>query len=359
MKLLSITAENFSSYGMESLKLSNIGLSLVYGATGSGKSTLQDMVCWALFGKTSKGGTVDEVKSWSTDKTTFVLLSIEHNNQKFKVLRTRGKHKDNDLIILENSNEIRGKDINETQKLLEDRVGFDFYLYSSSAYFHEFSPTNNFFISKAKERREVFETIADLSLPTLIVEKAIQKRKEIKEVLEKKKLNLQKIEGQSMQLQLSHKSLKEAFNKWENEREIILIALKEKAETFNDDNILLEFKLIEELNSLKKILITDDYFVEKINNIKNNSKCKTCGGINKALLNDISNLEYDRLGNAKNLDKSVHLYEKLKNIKNSINKYEIEYKNKKEEANPFIEQLKLVNNDIYIILHNKTDLRIT
>src|SRR5258706_14383017 len=98
MKLLKIHAENFGSYESLELDFQEMGLALLQGPTGAGKSTVMDMVFWAMFGQTAKGGNVDEVRSWKAiDSITKVILTIEVPNAKLSITRIRGKSSQNDL----------------------------------------------------------------------------------------------------------------------------------------------------------------------------------------------------------------------------------------------------------------------
>jgi DNA repair exonuclease SbcCD ATPase subunit len=71
MRILSCQAQNFGSYKELNLDLADIGLSLVYGRTGSGKSTLPDVVAWTLFGTTAKDGAADDVRSWQAGSEAY------------------------------------------------------------------------------------------------------------------------------------------------------------------------------------------------------------------------------------------------------------------------------------------------
>ncbi len=174
MKVISCRIENFASYELLEFNFDDTGLILINGPTGSGKSTLCDVIPWALFGKTAKGGTVDEILSWPGDKVTYVNIIIEINGQRTLIKRTRGpKAKDNDLFYMSGFDmpHIRGKDINDTQKRVNELLGITADLYLSGAYFHEFNQTAQFFTTTAKNRRAICEQLVDLSLPKSLQEK--------------------------------------------------------------------------------------------------------------------------------------------------------------------------------------------
>jgi DNA repair exonuclease SbcCD ATPase subunit len=162
MKILSASVQNFASYKSLEFDFQNQGLTLIQGPTGSGKSTLCDVIPWILFGKTAKGGTVDEVLSWPGDEVTKGTLWL----QNVTIQRTRGpKAKDNDLSFWPNDGVVtRGKDIPDTQKLINSLLQVDYDLYLAGAYYHEFSQTAQFFTTTAKNRRTICEQLVDLSL---------------------------------------------------------------------------------------------------------------------------------------------------------------------------------------------------
>lgn len=183
MLIKSARVENFASYKELDIDFSDKGLMLIHGNTGSGKSTICDIVPWILFGRTAKGGNADEILSWPGDKITKASINIETNNIQTQIVRTRGaKPKDNDLYYIDSDHfcNVRGKDLNDTQKLINQRLGIDYELYLSGAYFHEFSQTAQFFITTAKNRRSILEQLVDLSLAKTLQTNLSEAKKAIK-----------------------------------------------------------------------------------------------------------------------------------------------------------------------------------
>lgn len=223
MRLLKCQVQNFGSYESLEFDFDSQGLALVQGATGSGKSTLFDIPTWALFGITAKNGTVDEVRSWSApDSPTKVVLRVETPDlNTIEVTRVRGTTGQNDLFWYEDEGTPpkRGKDLAETQKLLNQRLGVDDELYLSSAYFCEFSPTYGFFSANAKGRRGLFEKVADLSLPVRLAERTAKVKKDLtKQVAETgKKVAAAQASAQSDYE--SYQSSGEYFNSWAESHE--------------------------------------------------------------------------------------------------------------------------------------------
>lgn len=167
MRVISCSVDNFASYKKLDFNLIDQGLSLVQGPTGAGKSTLCDILPWVAFGKTSKGGPVDEVRSWAPVGNTVGRVCISTDKGFLNITRIRGSTKDNDLYFYYDLGSTqRGKDLNDTQKLINNLLGVDYDLYLAGAYFHEFSQTAQFFTTTAKNRRAICEQLVDLSLAT-------------------------------------------------------------------------------------------------------------------------------------------------------------------------------------------------
>lgn len=196
MKLGKCQVENFSSYSSLEFDFADLSLSLVYGATGAGKSTLCDIAIWALYGITAKNGSADDVRSWTnTESPTKVVLDVTlANGSTITVVRTRGRSNQNDLYWIDESGGYqRGKDMKDTQAFLTGVLGQDGESYLSTAYYSDSSPSGAFFMANAKARRELFERIADLSFPKRLAEKSLESKKssskEVEE-LEKRKSHL-------------------------------------------------------------------------------------------------------------------------------------------------------------------------
>ena len=170
MRVKSVHLESFGSYKTLDLTFGK-GLTLIQGPNGAGKSTVFDAVPWILFGRTAKNGKADEVKSWFGG-TTHGTANIE-SSPGITVYRSRGP---NDLVIDEAG---RGKDILDTQRRIDERLGVTWDIYQRGAYYHEFSDTAQFFTATAKSRRDLCESIANLSLALKIQDKATDRAKDI------------------------------------------------------------------------------------------------------------------------------------------------------------------------------------
>lgn len=319
MKLLKAEIYNFASYDHLEFNFDDLGLSLISGSTGSGKSTLFDIATWVLFGQTAKDGSVDDVRSWNNkEDSTTGTLQIKVHNDTIVISRIRGKPGQNDLFWTESNGNIkRGKDISDTQKLLSERMGIDSDTYFTSAYYCEFSPTASFFVSKIKDQREVFEKVANLELPIKLLESVVKEKKEAKSILEQDKNDLNSAVSK---LEITRDLLKRTsidFTQWQVNQDLQVSLLQFKKQNFDQDKIRdieqarLKLNNWEETKDfqLNSLLEKKEKLLESVKPrefFDNASTCPTCG-----------NISFDLVQQQRDNDR---LIQAIKNTENDINR---------------------------------------
>lgn len=285
MKILSFSISNFGSYRKLSFDVADNGLCLIYGPTGSGKSTFQDAPCWVLYGVTAKDGSVDEIKSWQGTGATKGIVELELENGAITVVRTRGTSHQNDLYFTEiNDKIVRGKDITETQVLLEKRIGVKKDVYIAGCYFHEFSSSGSFFTDKAKDRRALFERIASLELMKTITDNAVIKIKELKKSYEFEEIKLSNAKSRASVLKNELNSTSINAKQWNSMQVAKIVEYTRKykefdriksakiadltalAEKHDAEQIEMRLAAVEKMQILKKQLAVSSI-----------AKCVTCG----------------------------------------------------------------------------------
>lgn len=234
MRVLSCTLINFASYERLDFNFENSGLCLIAGPTGAGKSTLCDAIPWVLFGRTAKDGTVDEVRSWNAKGSTVGIITVETpGGTECTVYRSRGP---NDLYFTINGIEPRrGKDLADTQRLINQAVGISVEAYLASAYFHEFSPTAQFFSAPAKAKRALLEQVVDLGLNKSIQEGVAASKKATKADLD---TLLTEINSTATKLRYINSSIdqsKERWFQWEISQEAKIAAAQTARASFEQD----------------------------------------------------------------------------------------------------------------------------
>ena len=300
MKFLQLQLSNFGSYNHLELTFDNQGLVLIQGQTGSGKSTVMDAPVWILYGSTAKQGNADDVRNWtSLDKVTRGTLDLlTPDGVEISVIRERGGPGKNDLYWIENDTLMRGKDLNETQHILNERLGISEDLYTAGAYYNEFSPVGSFFTAPAKDRRALLEKLADLSLATKLLERTTHVRRDLKKTLLETSTVTERLGGKLEQLNQSKVNCEADSKRWdqnqkntiedlqarhkffEKEKASKIEALETKSEAWNAKNDVNITRLTKEINRLDKILTDSPP-----------EACETCGQANESTLNVIIKLD--------------------------------------------------------------------
>lgn len=290
MKLLSCSVDNFGSYDYFEIDFNNCGLTLLHGKTGSGKSTIPDVPCWILYGKTAKDGAVDDVRSWTIDnESTKGTISVElTNGETINVTRIRGKANDNDLFWFESgeaeSTPCRGKDVTETQKLLEKRIGISFETYIAGSYYHEFTPVGLFFSASAKQRRQVFEGLASMVTATALAEKSSLGKKGLKASIQYLQSEHDKLEGTIKHIAENIKIFEEKAKTFEKDKKEKIEILENKDQEWLKRHSQYLDEMLNELDNLNKEIVLKDHYdgqlielQDRIHNIKQ-QKCPACNG---------------------------------------------------------------------------------
>lgn len=265
MKILHCEVQNFASYKNLEFDFENQGLCLISGPTGSGKSTLCDVVVWILFGRTAKGGAVDEIRSWTNEGPTQGILFLQlADNTRLTITRIRGTSKENDLRFTRGvETHQRGKDNSDTQKMINNILGFDYDLYMSGAYFHEFSTTASFFTTTAKVRRQITEQLVDLSLAKRLVDRAGEYKKEVKAELAKIQNELNVAEGILKSVDASIKSDKNLGSEWASNKERQYIEIQKKRDDYKSYHVKQLSKVLKEHKKRQEELETELLNLEK------------------------------------------------------------------------------------------------
>jgi DNA repair exonuclease SbcCD ATPase subunit len=246
MRLISVNLRNFASYKEMAFDFTSQGLTLISGATGSGKSTLCDAIPWILFGVTAKGGKVDEILSWPGDEITIGTIHLLTCRGNIWITRVRGKAKDNDLYYINNlsaaekdlvdyDTKLRGKDLNDTQKLINNLLGMDAELFLAGAYYHEFSQTAQFFTTTAKNRRTICEQLVDLSLATKLQAQTKDKEKELNKELQILNQSMALLDAEITQLKRLQEAEKTKATKWEESHRLTIAMTKERYNLFEQN----------------------------------------------------------------------------------------------------------------------------
>lgn len=292
MKIIHLLAYNFCSYKELSFDFEDLGLAAILGETGSGKSTILDAVAWGLFGITSKDTAADDVRAWGSDELTQTSIVVETPAGSIRVVRQRGTKNDLHWTETFEGPQIRGKDLTDTQKLLEKRLGVTGELFLTASYLSQFSKADTFFVAKAKDRREVLEKIADQHFAISLGEKASEARKEAKKDRDKLENELAGITGKLEGLREGIETSEKQEMAWEEHRASKIQNLQYRFETFEQDHGKVVSDLITKADDWQKDIdkkintfrgyVDPSSFDSEIKDIQSRlagpiEKCPTCG----------------------------------------------------------------------------------
>lgn len=360
MKILNFFIKNFGSYEELNFDDLNLGLTLISGETGSGKSTFLDAASWLLFGETSKDTSVDEVKRWNALEATSGSITINNLGEVITIHRVRGKVQENDLYFTVNSNPpTRGKNISETQDLINQRLGFDSEFYFNTTYFHQFSRAETFFISKSSERRAIFEKIVDQSLAIEIAEGAASARKNTKKVIEERKRANERAIGKKEQLEASKDNTRLSRDNWINQRDKFLFELEKKVKNFEQEKT----QKINRLQQLSDKFINDnniklDKCLQYLQNLEHHlthikgASCPTCGKSDKDTEKAVTEQKMEALRNdIIRISEIENPYiQQIDQVKQQVNNYESQLELEKVRINPFVQEYEKLDHQLNQII---------
>lgn len=339
MKVKGCIIKNFASYKELEFNFNDQGLALVHGPTGSGKSTLCDVIPWTLFGRTSKGGTVDEVLSWPATEVAKVTLYLDN----VTIHRSRGpNHKDNDLMFWPTDGVVtRGKDIPDTQKLINSFLGVNVDLYLAGAYFHEFSQTAQFFTTTAKNRRTICEQLVDLSLPIKLQDGVKLQTKEVNAALQELDKEINNYTNTINHLEKLYKDQNNRRLDWEMNWLKKCMDLDAKSKSFQQDKDRRLVQLRLEANQLN--IHSDNHYkalIEEQTESLPEDKCKECGAPydnakRQLVLHNIDKLKQHRTTNQYNLKLLDNIRSQIARVEEQVNTYGDQLEALKIEVNPY------------------------
>lgn len=364
MRLLAVSASNFGSYKAVAFYFMDQGLTLVHGATGSGKSTLQDLVPWVLFGQTAKDGNADDIRRWNTEEKVEAECTFE-TTKVYTVVRIRGKASENDLYWKEGESDekYRGKDITETQKLINNLLGFDSDVYHTSAYYNEYSPTRNFFDNNAKARRELFEKLVDLSLPTSLTERITIVKRETRKTHTKVTEEFNKATGRREAIARAEENAKRDAASWDETKARALQELTAKSQGFETEKATriaaLETKLAafndkqaKDLDDLERQCAKLSLAIEGQDEI-----CPTCRAPKPEVQKRINKLTELSTKHEMLLSQNNPYFDQLEQAQLLENTYNLQIANRKSESNPFNAQLTTYGSQLSALSNELTNLQ--
>lgn len=177
IKFTGMEIDYFCSINHAVIELSDQGLVVVSGknldvpsdggsvsSNGSGKSTaVVDTLCWALHGKTTKGGNADSVTPGGNGKGTRVRVGFLKDSDTYSISRHRKHGKmGNKIVVTKNGEDISRSTAAENNKLIAEILGisYDTFLYTTVL------GPSSFMLSRMTDqgRKQILEDITGTSI---------------------------------------------------------------------------------------------------------------------------------------------------------------------------------------------------
>lgn len=356
MKIGKLSLINFQSYSALDFDFAGKGLVGLFGTTGAGKSTLMDGLAWALFGRTGKDGAADDIQSWDAEGSTTGNVMVETSTGIVGIGRVRGDGK-NDLFWIEygRRDEIahpgepqRGKDLKDTQKRIEERIGVTSELFLLSGYMTQFSEADSFFIASAKGRREILEKIADQEFAIKLGERTSESRKTAKLEVQSMEIELAKYTGVLDTLKKTLLQTRVNALEWDKNRQVRITQLEAKQASYKADVEakaaaweLLHIATLDRLSA--EIEGSPDtkplkWFDEEIARLKTESRCAICGSLSDTNNEAIGALREEKL-------KTKQIEDKDKRLLAEYQAEELKKNPHQAAENPYEHQLDEVRGD--------------
>lgn len=222
---IEINFENFSKIVFiqginKDAKLSDDALSEhnKISSNGSGKSSIQEIIVYGLFGKTVKKHTALK-KDGVIHNLVGKNCKIEIIWDKYRIIRTRSKNSlrfwESEECKWDDNTEITTGSMDETQTLIEERLGLNYETFLSVCVFSD-DQSNSFLESEPSVKRQIIENLLSLSVYRRWQEKATENLKGKKNALVLLSKEYDLIDSQHKSLQLKQEQLKTKSKVWEN-----------------------------------------------------------------------------------------------------------------------------------------------
>ena len=247
MNFKKIRIEAFKSFGPETteMDLDFVGVKLLVGKNGSGKTSFFDALLWCLFGKSTTKA--DSVVNKTLKSGCKVEVEFEANNHEYVITRYRNhKTHENNCYLFQDKENITLKGSLENQNRINDILGIDYRATCASVVLSS-ETYNRFLREKNSSRLSIFESIFSLKDVAKYSDSAKRKSKE----LEKKKTELQSqillCKNSNTTIINSLKQYKDSFEDKKTKIKNEIASIESKILLIND-----ELKKLEEINIEKE-----------------------------------------------------------------------------------------------------------
>ncbi|MEL6902942.1 MAG: SMC family ATPase [Cyanobacteria bacterium J06606_4] len=188
-----LTLRNFLSYRAVSLSFDGLHVACVCGPNGAGKSSLLEAIAWCVWGQSRVSAEDDVVRQGASEAQ--VSFCFIHNNQRYRIIRTRHRHQTTTLEFQIQRNfqanrqpesafnpasappsnpefkSITQKGVRATQKYILQQLNIDYETFVNSAYLRQ-GRADEFMLKRPSERKQVLADLLKLDRYDHLAEQA-------------------------------------------------------------------------------------------------------------------------------------------------------------------------------------------
>lgn len=174
IKITKLEINNFRSCEEYSINLSDMGLTLICGPNGVGKSTIRTAIEYLLTDTTADDIPLDEFTRFNQGNCRLYIQLERDGKDTIEITKYREDSKyGNSTILLLNGKDLSRTDRRETQKEITKLLGLSSYTLFSTSIFSSSSPS--FVSSKESERKDFLYEVQDISKYDTYLDKAKEK----------------------------------------------------------------------------------------------------------------------------------------------------------------------------------------
>ncbi|MBI2597832.1 MAG: SMC family ATPase [Candidatus Diapherotrites archaeon] len=241
-----VLLENWKSHAKSEFEFEK-GTNVLVGVSGSGKTSVMDAICFALYGTFPQAAAreikLEEVIRQQPTKSDFckVTVEFEYGKKNFELTRTIFRNSSNQAVLKENGSLMAGPKPAEVSKRVEEIIEVNYDLFTRAIY-SEQNQIDYFLKLNPAQRKEKIDDLLLLNKYELVRANAVNMQNRLKKQLEDKTMWLEE--------------LKEGFDEKALEEVLKKILEKQTAAEFSKkEKIFLEAelkKVLEQISELEK-----------------------------------------------------------------------------------------------------------
>lgn len=218
MNITNLQVSNFMRWRSLEFNLDSVGLNLIEGKNGHGKSSIFEAIVWCIFGKTLRGMSGDEVINTASGKDCFVSLEIQVADKILEIQRFRAHSQfKNELFLFVDGEDIRKWSNKSTQDDIETILGVDFTAFVNSVLFG--GGLTRFFASLTdKEQKTVLDALTGVNIYDSALEVVKSEYNSVQQEVIQQQINLTRLENSITTFVADLEEANTKYKNWENDR---------------------------------------------------------------------------------------------------------------------------------------------